>query len=162
MKWLRQILTAQVKELRSKCTCDEFIKTGPGVRVPQQRLWSENNELLWKKSPQYFCERQSAAPVICLSLTIKWIKLSALKQPSPEFPTFLLKKKKKRKPKQHYPLLAHSLICSRSHFLMLHEALHSCATGERFSVAEKWDFPPKGRYNSKGTIKLLYMSDIKK
>lgn len=70
-------------------------------------------------------------------------------------------KKKKRKPKQHYPLLAHSLICSRSHFLMLHEALHSCATGERFSVAEKWDFPPKGRYNSKGTIKLLYMSDIK-
>lgn len=103
--YLRQIITAQCPELWSKCTCGEFIKTGPGLRVPQQRLWCKNNELSWKKSPQCFCEERSAAPsslswgektfhaTRSTSFTVKWIKLIALKQPSPEFPRFLKKKK---------------------------------------------------------------------
>lgn len=33
--------------------------------------------------------------------------------------------------KLYYPLLAPSLICSGSHFLMLHKALHLCATGDQ-------------------------------
>lgn len=54
-KWLlRVIVTNPFSKLWYKSTCDEIVKAGPGIRVPQQRLWGKNNELSWKKESTMF------------------------------------------------------------------------------------------------------------
>lgn len=149
-------------EIKLNSTFGEVIKAGPRVRVPQQRLRSENDQLWGKKKrkvsvsdkqqidsiSRVFVERfeklqrkkfLSLFTLICCHHIARNISIGKTKhffnnqinkslgaQPTKSrISEFFMKKQTILSP------IGLLLICSGSHFLMLREALHLCATGDQ-------------------------------